>query len=66
MLYLLCLRVSQPAVRVASVTSPTSAASLSPWVRKLDSASGRYFFIHPVLRKTQWKEPEEGWWNIRA
>ena len=33
----------------------------SPWVRKRDKRTGRFYYVNFTSKKTRWKEPDEGW-----
>ena len=50
-----------------AAASPSAAPTLrgrrnsSPWVRKRDVRSRRFYYAHEITKQTVWKEPPEGW-----
>jgi len=43
------------------VKNKVDAVNTAKWVRKKHPQTGKYFYAHSGLKKTQWEEPEEGW-----
>jgi len=48
---------------VASASSTTKSVEnpASPWIRKVDTATGRFYFVHTSTKKSSWQVPAEGW-----
>jgi hypothetical protein len=40
---------------VAQALSSTAASDPSPWVRKIDAKSGRFYYLNMKLKTTQWQ-----------
>ena len=59
-------RKAAATVAVAETASKRGRRQSSPWLRKRDNRSQRFFYANTETRKTVWIEPVEGWREAKA